>query len=864
MITVIILSCSVIFAQGGVFFSEYIEGSSYNKALEIFNGTGAVIDLDNYRIGQTHNGGGWEYWHTFPTGAQIQPGDVWVIVDEGATSDLQTVADESLAYPSVMSFNGDDGRGLEVTTDGGSTWTLIDMIGIVDGGDPGDGWDAAGVSQATSEHTLVRKASVLTGNPDWTAAAGTNADDSEWIVYPQDTFDYLGYHEWSGGGGGNILPQANAGPDQTVNYSETVTLDGSGSVDPDGSLTDYLWTQLSGTSVTINNHTSSIADFIAPTSDATLEFQLTVTDDSSATAVDTVVVTVLDISPSAVFISEYIEGSSNNKALEIFNGTDGAIDLADFQLWRISNGGDWAEGAGNGIILSGTIPAGGVWVICNADADDAIKSVSDSVGSTITYFNGDDAVGLAQNFTGNWILIDAVGIEGADPGDGWDVAGITNATLNHTLVRKATVTTGNTDWITAAGTGTTDSEWSVYDVDDFSHLGTHSVNANAPLVTRLITSPVFVTSSDEIEVSADIVAVVGTIASAQIWYGIDGNLLNSADMFLESGSIWLGMIPAQAGNMILDFQVRCTDSESNVGESSVQSIMIAGAISEIGDIHADLTGYTGQMVTLQGIVTMGAGVLDDDNTRVYLQDASGRGLNLFDYDLLTNMDRGDELLVVGTVNTYYSTVQMIDFNYDRLSTGNAIPVTQEVTIAQANTANYEGTLISFEGSIADRWDSGGGDNIRVTDGTDTTLVRIWHTTGIDTAQFVLGAGWYFAGVGSQFSNESQLLVGYQADLEYLAIEEETTGIASEFGLLPAYPNPFNPATRLSWYLEQAGEYELAVYNIVGQRVASVKQGFANSGYQSVTWDAGQFASGVYFVQLTAGDQVDIQKIMLIK
>jgi len=380
----------------------------------------------------------------------------------------------------------------------------------------------------------------------------------------------------------------------------------------------------------------------------------------------------------------------------------------------------------------------------------------------------------------------------------------------------------------------------------------------------VVFTPDFVTSSNEIEVSADITAVVGTIASAKIWYGSEGSLLNSTDMFLESGSTWLGGIPAQAGNMILDFQVRGIDSESNVGESNVKSIMIAGTVADIADIHADLNGYAGEITTIQGIITMGAGILDNNNTRAYLQDASGRGLNLFDYDLLSNMDRGDELLVVGTVNTYYSTVQVIDFIYNRLSTGNAIPAAQEVTIAQANTANYEGTLIGFEGTMADRWDSGGGDNIKVTDGTDTTLVRLWHTTGVDTSQFEIGASWYFAGVGSQFSDVSQLLVGYQADISSLATAEEEAGIAGEFGLRPAYPNPFNPTTRLTWYLDQAGEYELSIYNIVGQQVARVKQGHARSGYQSITWNSGQIASGVYFVQLTAGDQVDIQKIMLIK
>ncbi len=178
-------------------FSEYIEGSSQNKALEIYNGTYADVDLANYRIAQSVNGNGWEYWHDFPSGATLSYGDVWVITTNQADTTLLNVADEILSYPSVVHFDGNDARGLEKTTDGGQTWELIDVIGLPDE-DPGDGWDVAGIPDATKDHTLVRKDSVFKGNIDWTASAGTNSDNSEWIVYPEDTFEYLGFHAEGG------------------------------------------------------------------------------------------------------------------------------------------------------------------------------------------------------------------------------------------------------------------------------------------------------------------------------------------------------------------------------------------------------------------------------------------------------------------------------------------------------------------------------------------------------------------------------------------------------------------------------------------------------------------------------------------
>ena len=59
--------------------------------------------------------------------------------------------------------------------------------------DPGAGWDVCGVSGGTKDHTLVRKCGISSGS-EWTASAGTNADDCEWIVLDQNDWTYLGSH----------------------------------------------------------------------------------------------------------------------------------------------------------------------------------------------------------------------------------------------------------------------------------------------------------------------------------------------------------------------------------------------------------------------------------------------------------------------------------------------------------------------------------------------------------------------------------------------------------------------------------------------------------------------------------------------
>ena len=167
-----------------------------------------------------------------------------------------------------------------------------------------------------------------------------------------------------------------------------------------------------------------------------------------------------------LLISEYGEGSSYNKYVEIYNGTGAAVNLANYAIWRISNGGTWPEAT---IPLSGTLPNGAVYVVYNPSANATIIASGDLSSGNISH-NGDDAVGLAKS----GVLIDAVGTNGPDPGTGWNVAGTNNATKDHTLVRKPSVCSPNTNWTTSAGTTVANSEWIVNANNDWSDLGTHT------------------------------------------------------------------------------------------------------------------------------------------------------------------------------------------------------------------------------------------------------------------------------------------------------------------------------------------------------------------------------------------------------
>ncbi len=97
--------------------------------------------------------------------------------------------------------------------------------------------------------------------------------------------------------GGNYLPLPDAGPDTQLvtTGGDFVTLNGRNSVDLDGTLVSYAWTQTDGRNVTLSGADSAQASFVAPSTTSTLEFALTVTDNSGATAVDTVTVDIVGL-----------------------------------------------------------------------------------------------------------------------------------------------------------------------------------------------------------------------------------------------------------------------------------------------------------------------------------------------------------------------------------------------------------------------------------------------------------------------------------------------------------------------------------------------------------------------------------------
>jgi len=175
---------------------------------------------------------------------------------------------------------------------------------------------------------------------------------------------------------------------------------------------------------------------------------------------------VLAALPTDLFFSEYIEGSSNNKAIEIYNGTGSPVDLSDYCLELYSNG---ASASSQSVVLSGTLVTGDVFVAAHNLAAQVILDQADLINGTVVNWNGDDAIALRKISTN--LFADVFGQIGSDPGDFWGTNPV--ITKDRTLVRKVDICSGDPD-----GSNAFDpiNEWDMFPTDTIAYLGSHTSN----------------------------------------------------------------------------------------------------------------------------------------------------------------------------------------------------------------------------------------------------------------------------------------------------------------------------------------------------------------------------------------------------
>ena len=278
--------------------------------------------------------------------------------------------------------------------------------------------------------------------------------------------------------------------------------------------------------------------------------------------------------------------------------------------------------------------------------------------------------------------------------------------------------------------------------------------------------------------------------------------------------------------------VGITEVEDNPAEEYPQECTTASACNESGDANGDGLSDILDVVTIVNHI-LGSGLITDD--------VAYCGADITEDGLVDILD------VVTIVNNILGNGRSVDaykVNFQKLGSilemkSNGFVGAIQMTISHSVDASIE---FLDDKSLVSEY---------VTNGDLTTLIMVVPSDG---ELFEVSSDNGFVVEDLKVANSS----GYIS-----------SNVVDQFALVSAYPNPFNPQTTISFELFADSNVDLAIYNMVGQRVATLVNGFKDSGSYDVEWngaDAGgsDLASGIYMVKLVTDRGVVTNKVTLLK
>jgi autotransporter-associated beta strand protein len=304
-----------------------------------------------------------------------------------------------------------------------------------------------------------------------------------------------------------------------------------------------------------------------------------------------------------VIISEYVEGSSSNKYIEIYNGTGATISLGDYQLVLYANG---AATPSNTSVLGSlgagsTLAHGEALVLKNSSAALTLPAGVTAYNSTAVNYSGDDA--LALQFT-NGTNIDIFGVIGNDPGTSWTAGSL--STINQTLARDSDVLYGVST--NPAGTGPTafttlGTEWTGFPIDTVSNLGSHTMNFLPGSVSiGSETENATVTYSGTVSLDSSAVLTAATGGSTTFSGAISGtNGVTKAG----AGTVTLSAANTYSGGTTISAGVLAVGAGSTTG--SISGNVVNNATLQFN--RSDDLGFSGAISGTGAVTKLGAGTL---------------------------------------------------------------------------------------------------------------------------------------------------------------------------------------------------------------------------------------------------------------
>jgi uncharacterized protein len=424
-----------------------------------------------------------------------------------------------------------------------------------------------------------------------------------------------------------------------------------------------------------------------------------------------------------LFISEYIEGSSYNKAIEVYNGTTAAVKLSDYTLEHYANGATTVTASMPlSTDASAMLQPGQTWVISRTDASADILAKTNVYDDkkTVINFNGDDNLVLKHNGT----IIDSLGKIGDKTIWGAD----------KTLVRQSSITKGDT--ITSDNFDPS-VEWDVKAKDTFTFLGSHTMDGGSTPVETKVANITATPAAGAVAAGTTVELKTAT-AGAEIFYTLDGTDPTA------TSTKYTAPITIDAAKTIKAIGIKSGLENSDIASLSY-TILTESTIAEVRGMALQT------QVQTTGVVTAVLG------RAIYFQDATA-GLVAYTPTDSTTILPGHKIRVSGKL-VEYATLLEIEANHEQIEIlgTEAVPAPLEVTAAQLDESK-EGMLVKVKGVTVGAFSGG---NYTSTDAAGTSFqIRPPSST-----MLVSGTSYdEISGVLSAYNNVYQMIPRNEGDI----------------------------------------------------------------------------------------------------
>ncbi len=491
-----------------------------------------------------------------------------------------------------------------------------------------------------------------------------------------------------------------------------------------------------------------------------------------------------------LFFSEYIEGSSNNKAIEIFNGTGAAVDLANYRVKLFANGTTIPTSTQN-FDPNTILNHGSVYVLVHSSANTAMQDLRDINSATVN-FNGDDAVALLKIVGEDEEYVDIFGRIGERPANPSAWVDGDHSTLDKTLVRKATVTGGVTE-NPDAGFPTLAAEWDVYPIDTITNLGWHTfAPGDVEVVARPEISPAgglyFAPVSVSIQCDTD---------GAEIYYTTDGSAPSDTNGTLYQGSFTVSV------DTTVKAIAYAVDMEPSPIALQVYSFPID--VQDIAELRSKTPGTSdvyrlvGEAVLTYQNSNRNAKYIQDATAAIVIDDYNGNITSTYNlYDGITGIS--------GTLNAYNQLLQFVPSDGadpGAATSTNNLVVPVELTLDQITSAHQAQLIkvmnVTVDDTVFQSYPATA-QNINVSDPSGTSILRTFYNT--DYAETpVHDYPVNITCLAGQFGNDMQISPRFLSDFEVYTegLEAPELTIAKDGNNIKLSWNPVAGATAYDIY-----------------------------------------------------------------